>query len=130
MSALKHRTYQLVIDKPYEYVDTSLPTASWWDRYTVQPGTYDVRLTNISGTTWNPDPDVVTPGFIANTGPYYAEVEFDVVLEETHRVNRLLQHSTAHTEERHERTTIRRNIYAYQLDTMESWMGGTIVTEG
>lgn len=31
------------VTEPTEYVDRSLPTASWWIRYEIQPGIYEVQ---------------------------------------------------------------------------------------
>lgn len=125
----------LVFDEPVEYVDRNLATASWWDKYQIQPGTYPFRWVNINGSTWNPDPEVHTPGFIANVGPYYAHVVLEVRLVESYRENRLLREVTSERRTHDEATTITRSLYAYQVPgcpkgtrrPVTEFMGGRIV---
>lgn len=34
--------YEVEVTEPTEYIDRSFPTASWWRKYEIQPGTYEV----------------------------------------------------------------------------------------
>lgn len=73
---------ELVITEPTEYVDRSLATASWWDRYTLLPGTYRV--------VW----EISSPAHVQ-----YGRVLVDAILEETYRVNRVFTASSSETTE-------------------------------
>lgn len=110
-------THKVVFDRAVEYVDRGLSTASWWDRYMIQPGEYLFRWTNSDGSDWNPDPNVRTNGFISNVGPYYAEAVMDALLVEEYRVNRLFsEYSVEHRQHTTPKVCpIRRNMYAYEL---------------
>jgi hypothetical protein len=130
-------TAALVFDEPTEFVDRSLPTASWWDRYEILPGRYEFEWVNTGGAPWNPDPEVVTPGFIANIGPYYGKVTVQARLLEEYRVSSLLGYQVAgsdiHVEP--EVRTLTRTVYAYQLPgcpkgergrNLEHFLGGRV----
>lgn len=67
----------LVIDVPTVYTDTTLATASWWDRYTLHPGAYVVE--------WDVDTNVGTPFPRIDTG----RVKVAATLEERYRENRI-----------------------------------------
>lgn len=84
----------LVVPAQFEWIDRDLPTASWWDKYLVQPGRYPLVLKNVGGDLWNPDLNVPTPGFIANVGPDHAGASIDALLIESYREARLLDHVT------------------------------------
>lgn len=67
-----------------EYVDNTLQTASWWDKYTLKAGEYEVEWTTIDG---RPVQDA--------TQAYYGMVRVDATLDETYRVNRVFTASSA-----------------------------------
>lgn len=116
----------LLITEPYEHIDRTLATASWYDRMTVKPGRYPVRLTNIDYRRWNADRAAKTPGFIANTGPYYALVTVDVTVTEEFRVNRLLNHESAETTRPHRDCVHTFSTYAYNLRPRMRLFGGLL----
>lgn len=129
-------TCVVVFDTPTEYVDRSLPTASWWDKYEIQPGVYPLEWVDIDYRPW--EPDVIPPGYVANPGPYYALARFDVRLVESYRVNRLLAASSAEHRIHDDAavTQIVRTVYAYQVPgcpkgqhgkPLASWLGGRVV---
>lgn len=125
-------TYDYVIEIPvaFEHVDASLPTASWFDAYEVQPGRYDLEWTNIDGTPWNVDRDPITPG---NIGPYYARAHLDATFRCAHRVNRLLTESRAVDTHPDEPTTYVWSTYAYSVRDGEpaitEWVDGKRVVQ-
>lgn len=103
------------VDHETTWVDRGLATASWWDEFLILPGVYPIEWTNISWSTWNPDPAVKTPGMIANTGPYYANATANVILTRSYRTNRLLCHETAEETEPNRRGERPFNTYAYEI---------------
>lgn len=108
-------TWTYTITEAREH-DRIWETASNYTRYVLLPGTYPVRFTNLDWTEWNPDPAVVTPGFTANIGPYYAVIEVDATKEHSYWVDRVFQYESAHTEDhRHERVTFKLDWYAFQV---------------
>ncbi|MDN5893946.1 MAG: hypothetical protein L0H93_07955 [Nocardioides sp.] len=111
-------TGRWVIEIPHacEHVDASFPTASWFDVLEIQPGQYPIEWTNIGGDTWNPEPKAVTPGFLANTGPYYARVRLDAILRNNHRSNRLLGEERSVDTYPDEPTTHTLSTYAYLVE--------------
>lgn len=124
-------------DEPTEYVDRNLATASWWDRYIIQPGTYAFEWQR-NGRPWNADMDKPSPGFIANVGPEDGVVTLDAVLVEQYRVNRVFTASSAVHTHLKRSTTISRRVYAYQLDgcpgphgqhgpVLTSFLGGCVI---
>lgn len=131
-------TAVLVFDEPTSWTDRSLPTASWWDRYEIQPGAYAFEWVNINGSAWNADPEAITNGYIANIGPYYAKVTVDARLVETYRVNRLLGELRAdqRTVESAPTYLLSKSVYAYQIPGcpkgergrgLETFLGGRVV---
>lgn len=110
-------TYAVVVAEPTEYVDRTLATASWWDRYIIQPGTYAVEFVTID---YRPCP--------AGTRPYYALVVFDTRLVEEYRVNRLLQHAKAQTTYPDVNTTLPRSTYAYEVTPEKAELFGFPLT--
>lgn len=113
------RTYpgaEVIVTEPGTYVDRSLPTASWWDKYTIEPGTYPIEYVNIDYRPWNPDPDVCTPGFIANTGPYYAIARVKARRIESYRENRLLHLTQAEHTQHDTEATVTVCLYAYEIE--------------
>uniref|UniRef100_UPI003F498CC1 hypothetical protein n=1 Tax=Amycolatopsis sp. CA-096443 TaxID=3239919 RepID=UPI003F498CC1 len=91
----------------------TMATASNYHEYEIDPGRYPVRMTNIDGTPWQPDPNTLTPGFIANTGPYYAEIEVTATHTRSYYVNRLLTASSVSDTPLNEPTTLTVSVYAY-----------------
>jgi hypothetical protein len=131
-------TCALVFDEPTSWTDRNLETASWWDRYEIQPGAYPFEWVNINGTPWNPDPQVKTNGYLANTGPYYAQVSVQAQLVESYRVNRLFTASSADHQQVTDGpiVTLSRSVYAYQIPgcpkgdgkyPLEHFLGGRVV---
>ena len=94
----------LVIDQPTEYVDRTLQTASWWDRYTLHPGEYPVEWVTI-------DYRPVREG----EKPYYGLVRIDATLEETYRVNTLFTASSSETTQPGTPDTVVQTAYAYSF---------------
>lgn len=123
-------TAALVFEHPTEWVDRSLSTASWWDKYEIQVGMYAFEWVTIEGKPWNSNPDAHTPGFIANIGPYYGMVTVDTFLKESYRVNRLLTESNSvhETFDETRPMRMRRMTYAYQLPGCPKPMAGTPLT--
>jgi hypothetical protein len=123
-------TARLEIARPTDWTDRSLATASWWDQYTLLPGSYPFEWINLSGTPWNPDPDVHTSGFIANTGPYYGRVRIDALLTAEYREARLLQHMSSELKQHHmpKQTVLSQTVYAYQLPGCPKGQHGTPLT--
>lgn len=130
-------TAALVFTTPTKYVDRSLATASWTDTYEILVGAYPFAWVNLDYTPWNPDPEVKTNGFLANVGPYYAQVRVQAVLKEEYRVNRLFTASSASTTVHDEAQvqTLTRTVYAYQVPgcpkgqrgaPLTSMMGGLV----
>ena len=88
-----------------EYVDRNLATASWWDRYELDPGEYPVEYTGID---WKP----LRPG----QRPYYAVIRgIRATLTDSYRVNRLFTASSAEQTRPDRQTTISLNTYAYRV---------------
>lgn len=116
----------LEIQNPTEYVDRTLATASWWDKYLLQPGRYPFLLTNLDWQPWQPG--YVAPGYTGPTGPYYAVAKVDALLIETYREARLLSEVRAERKAVSENATVTVRLYAYELNTRKSWGGiGRIV---
>lgn len=114
-TTIETATAGLVVEVPeaFTHVDNSFETASWHDVLEIQPGTYPVEWVNINGKPWNPSPDAVTPGYLANTGPYYARVRLSAVVRHRHREARLLGETRSHDTDPDEPTTYTLNVYAY-----------------
>jgi hypothetical protein len=91
---------------PTGHIDRTLATASWWDRYTLLPGTYEVELTTVSHGKLH-------GGFDGQA--YWATVRVDAILEESYRVNTLFTASSSERTEPQERTTKGFQFYAYQM---------------
>lgn len=124
-------TCAVVFDAPTRYVDRNLATASWFDVYEIQPGMYPLEWVNLGGVPWNADPEAKTPGFIANTGPYYAQATLNVRLVRTYRVNRLFTASSVEDTATPDApiTTIKRDVYAYQVPGCPKGQHGRPLTE-
>lgn len=122
-------TCAVVFDEPTTYVDRSLATASWWDKYEIQPGTYPLEWTR-NGKPWNADPEAITPGFIANVGPQEATAYLQARLVESYREARLLHHVTADQQEHPEAEimTLTRSVYAFQVPGCPKPPHGTPIT--
>lgn len=131
-------TCAVVFDAPTEYVDRGLATASWWDKYEILSGTYLFEWVDLDYRPWNADPERVTPGFIANIGPYYAQVTLWARLLEEYRVNQLLTASSAahRVHEDPREVTLTRSVYAYQMSgcpkgqhgrPLTTFLGGRVV---
>lgn len=104
-----------VVTEDYEFVDRGLQRASDWIRYTIKAGTYPIQWQNTGGGKWNPDPSVATPGFIANTGPYYAVCVTDAVMVESYYENQLFSEIRGHREDHNETTTRYMRWYGYEI---------------
>lgn len=88
------------IKEPTEYIDRTLATASWWDRYMLQPGTYRIEWQIAYGYT--------TPII------EYGRVRVDAVLVESYRENRLFTAVSAdHREGLDEKTTVSLGTYPW-----------------
>jgi len=135
---LARPTSAVIFDEPTEYVDRTLATASWWDKYEIQPGVYPLEWVDIDYRPWNPNPEARSPGFIANVGPYYALVVLKARLLEEYRVNRLFTASSVDHKLHDESpvVTLTRSVYAYQVPgcpkgqhgrPLTSYLGGRVV---
>ncbi len=125
--------YVLRIDEPYDYTDRTLATASWWDRYIIQPGTYPI-------TWWTTQFEV--PGDTLDHAaayakerhswayPGYAQATVDAVLVESYRESRLLSATSAKREEPNRRTTKTWRPYSYEIAPGAGPYGGTIDVVG
>jgi len=96
--------FKLVVPADFEYVNRNLPTASWYDVYTVKAGEYPVTFTD---SDYNPVDDI--------SKAYYAKWSADAILTEEYRVNRLLQHSSAHTTHPNRETKVHGTKYSYEI---------------
>lgn len=103
----------VTVDEPTTFIDRSLPTASWWDEYEIQPGTYYVEFTNIDGTRYVPGK--VQSGFVRPIAAYYAVVRYDAVLVRSYREARLLGEVRAEAKAVCEVTTLTQRNYAYTV---------------
>ncbi|ABS06146.1 hypothetical protein [Kineococcus radiotolerans] len=114
-------TLTLTIPAATEYVDRTLATASWWDKYTILPGTYEVEVVTINGHPVPAD----------SPRAYYVRARIDAVLTETYRVNRVFTASSAeHRPDLAEHTTVTWSTYSYNLwDERYAPYGGTITTD-
>lgn len=86
-------TASVEITEPHEYVDRSLQTASWWDRYEIHPQTATVE---IHERGWH--------------------VSLKATLVETYRVNRLFTASSAETTHPQTEETVILTGYSYLYD--------------
>jgi hypothetical protein len=96
-------TFTAIVDAA-EYVDRTLPTASWFDRYQIPAGEYPVTFVTADGKVTD-DP----------SRAYYANIVVDAVLTESYRVNRLLSASHARTDTPNNDTTVTFRPYAYEV---------------
>lgn len=96
---------EATLDQELEYVDRTLQTASWWDRYSLHPGTYPVRYTNVNGE------DVDEFGGRA----YYAVVQVPALLVQSYRVNRLFTASSAQMDYPDTEEFVTFRWYAYEV---------------
>jgi hypothetical protein len=90
-----------------------METACNYRSYTITPGCYPVEPVNLDGSKWNSDPAVRTPGYIANTGPYYAVVTVDATCTHVHVENRLLDASSVQDTYPNKPDTVSESVYAY-----------------
>jgi hypothetical protein len=104
--------YVLVVPEPAEHT-RHMETASNYNLFRIAPGSYPVRLTNGNGADWNPDPNVPTPGYTANIGPYYVQVSVDAVHVHKHVVDRLLGASRVQDTYPNQPATVTEYHYAY-----------------
>lgn len=106
-SELRRLPSEATLAENVEYVDRTLQTASWWDRYELHAGTYPVRYTTINGE------DVEEFG----GRPYWAVVTIEATLLETYRVNRLFTASSSETTTPNSDELVTFRFYAYQVAT-------------
>lgn len=99
-------------DEDVEYVDRTLVTASWWDRYVLKAGVYNGEWVNIDYTTWTGTSINFDP---TRDRPYYLAFQVPATLVESHRVNRVFQHSSVENTEPMKDATISRTMYAYEV---------------
>ena len=86
------------------YVDRTLATASWWDRYELTPGMCPLIPTNIGGIPCKP-----------GEKPYYYIGEIDAILRESYRVNRLFHESSTETTFPDFAKTVYVRLYAHEV---------------
>lgn len=96
----------LRVPEETEYIDRSLPTASWYDKYLLQPGDYPVEFTDIDHR----------PVDVSKAKPYYVLARVDAIQTEEYREARLLHHVQAETREMSLRTTVLAWTYAYNAE--------------
>ena len=106
-AALRDLPTVATLDQPTEYVDRTLQTASWWDRYELLPGSYAVEYVD---TQYRP---------IGR--PYYAVVKVKAILKESYRVNRLFTASSSELTFPEQETTHSFVLYAYQLQDQDDF---------
>ena len=99
-----------VVAEPFEYVDRSLPTASWWDRYEIVPGEYEVEFTTVDHRPADPET------------AYYARVRFAAVLKESYRVNRLFTASSGEHEHPDTAAHVSRWMYRYAFGAGKAFL--------
>lgn len=87
-----------------EYVDRSLPTASWWDKHELEAGTYDLEPLTAQ---YHPVKDGQTP--------YWYRAVIDSTLVETYRVNRFFTASSSQREYPNSKSTVVKVFYGFQL---------------
>lgn len=96
--------FKLVVPADFEHVDRDLPTASWYDVYTIKAGEYPVTFTDIRGNEVHTVEDA-----------YYAKWEASAILTEEYRVNRLFTASSSFTKTPNTETTVRGRMYSYEV---------------
>lgn len=103
----------VTITEPTEYIDRTLQTASWYDRYLITPGTYQIMGVDISG---NPVREGVEP--------YYWKVVLDAILIYSYTVSRVFTASQAHHEYPNRPGFVYKRMYAYEaIVAGESFQG-------
>jgi hypothetical protein len=117
--------WHLVIEEARQVTtDTSISPGNYITE-TIQPGTYPIKFTNISGSEWTPEG--ITPGYIANIGPYYAEIRMDTTQQNQRSVNRIGAHSRAKFADLEGRPgTLTARPYAYEVRPGAEFYGGTV----
>jgi hypothetical protein len=98
-----------------EYVDQTLATASWWDRYELTPGDYPISWTSIRGDMTDPTD---------HTRTYYGTATVGAVLTHEHRVNTLLWASSTQDAHPMRPQPIRVNMYRYLCTPGAVVLGG------
>lgn len=109
---------KLVIAEGGEWTDRTLATASWWDRYLVPAGEYDVRYITSNFAPWK-------PGMRYDPVPYYADATFNAILVESYRESRLF--SEVRPDRRtglSEPTTRTVSMYGYECKHGATVLGG------
>lgn len=127
MSQIDFTRATITFAQDTEYLKNDYATASWWTRHIIPAGTYDLELVNLGGSPWVEGK--VTPGFIADIGPYYARVAIETTEVESYFVNRLFTASSVdHKTDTAVASTTHLSLYAYEVkDGMTRW-GGVIRT--
>lgn len=93
------------VPEPIEYVDRTLATASWWDRYELIPGDYPVTYTTIDGRIVAAD----------DRQAYYATARIDAYLVETYRENRVFTEVHGHQTSTREKATVYARLYTFNV---------------
>lgn len=124
-------TAALVIEERTEWTDRNLATASWFDVYELEVGIYPFEWVNINHTPWNADLSVATPGYVGNTGPYYAKVRIPARLTREYRVNTLFTASSVSDQRYHHgpHKVLGQSVYAYQIPGCPKGQHGRPLTE-
>jgi hypothetical protein len=91
----------VVIPEATEYVDRNLATASWYDRYLIDKGMYEILP-----VTLDHRPTTIE-------GAYWWKVTFDATLIYSYRVNRVFTASSASHEYPNRRGFVHQQRYAY-----------------
>lgn len=103
----------VTVTEATEFIDRTLQTASWYDRWLIQPGTYQIHGVDISH---NPVPEGGTP--------YYWKVTLDAILVYSYRVNRVFTASSSTHDYPNRPGFVRRHMYAYEAVVAgESFLG-------
>lgn len=129
----------LRIPEAYEYVDRTLATASWWDRYTIHPGLYLISFytsswAKLPGNTLadaadhcdelRRHPDPAKRNWL---WPNYGMATLTATLEESYRVNRLFTASSSETTYPGGESQVRWTPYAYNVQIGMRAYGGEVV---
>lgn len=93
---------EVTVTTDTQHTDTAFPTASWYDRYTIKAGTYELVPFRFAGSLWY-------------------RLTVNAVLTESYRVNRLFSASKAVSTEPNRETTLGLTYRGYTVTP-----GGTV----
>lgn len=106
----------LLVPRATEYVDNTLATASWWDKYILDAGLY--RFVPVGYRD-----EAVREG----ERPEYLRVRISAELVEEYRVNRLLWASSEQRTAKSQQTMVTLRPYPFMVKPGDEWWDGAAV---